>query len=82
MSKFKSVDVNKKILLTGAAGFIGFHLAKRLLELGVSVIGFDNLNDYYGGCGQKPGLSIIPGGIACFPMKRELKPLTYSYSTI
>ena len=47
MSKFKSVDVNKKILLTGAAGFIGFHLAKRLLELGVSVIGFDNLNDYY-----------------------------------
>ena len=47
MTKFKAVDVNKKILLTGAAGFIGFHLAKRLLELGVRVIGFDNLNDYY-----------------------------------
>lgn len=47
MAKFKSVDVNKKILLTGAAGFIGFHLAKRLLEWGVNVIGFDNLNDYY-----------------------------------
>lgn len=34
-------------LVTGAAGFIGFHLAKRLLELGGRVIGIDNLNDYY-----------------------------------
>ncbi|NLN48699.1 MAG: SDR family NAD(P)-dependent oxidoreductase, partial [Clostridiales bacterium] len=38
---------NKNILITGAAGFIGFHLAKRLLEEGCTVIGFDNLNDYY-----------------------------------
>ncbi len=36
-----------KILVTGAAGFIGFHLAKRLLERGDEVIGIDNLNDYY-----------------------------------
>jgi UDP-glucuronate 4-epimerase len=35
------------ILLTGAAGFIGFHLAKKLLDKGLIVIGFDNLNDYY-----------------------------------
>lgn len=35
------------ILVTGAAGFIGFYLSKRLLEQGESVIGFDNLNDYY-----------------------------------
>jgi len=35
------------ILITGAAGFIGFHLAKRLLERGTDVIGFDNLNAYY-----------------------------------
>ena len=36
-----------KILITGAAGFIGFHISKRLLEAGFEVIGLDNLNDYY-----------------------------------
>ncbi len=38
---------SKNILLTGTAGFIGFHLAKRLLALGCKVTGLDNLNDYY-----------------------------------
>lgn len=36
-----------KILVTGAAGFIGFHTAHRLVEQGHQVIGLDNLNDYY-----------------------------------
>lgn len=36
-----------KILVTGTAGFIGFHLAKKLLERGDEVIGIDNINDYY-----------------------------------
>ena len=36
-----------KILVTGTAGFIGFHLAKRLLKAGYEVIGLDNINDYY-----------------------------------
>jgi UDP-glucuronate 4-epimerase len=35
------------ILITGAAGFIGFHLVKALLERGNEIIGIDNLNDYY-----------------------------------
>jgi UDP-glucuronate 4-epimerase len=35
------------ILVTGAAGFIGFHLCAKLLERGESVVGIDNLNDYY-----------------------------------
>ncbi len=37
----------QKVLVTGTAGFIGFHLAKKLLSLGFQVIGIDNLNDYY-----------------------------------
>lgn len=37
----------KKILVTGAAGFIGFHLCKHLAEQGIAVIGIDNINDYY-----------------------------------
>ncbi|MCW8895325.1 NAD-dependent epimerase [Sulfurimonas sp.] len=36
-----------KILITGTAGFIGYHLAKKLLERGDEVIGLDNINDYY-----------------------------------
>lgn len=35
------------VLVTGAAGFIGFHLSKRLIKNGITVIGFDNLNNYY-----------------------------------
>ena len=47
MAEFKKYDGSKRILVTGAAGFIGFHLSKRILEEGGEVIGFDNLNDYY-----------------------------------
>jgi UDP-glucuronate 4-epimerase len=41
------VAANVKLLLTGAAGFIGFHTAKQLLERGDEVVGLDNLNAYY-----------------------------------
>ncbi len=36
-----------RVLLTGAAGFIGFHLAKRLLARGDTIVGIDSINDYY-----------------------------------
>ena len=37
----------KNVLVTGAAGFIGFQLSKRLLDNGINVVGLDNLNPYY-----------------------------------
>ena len=37
----------KKILITGVAGFIGYHLAEKLLNNNYHIIGIDNLNDYY-----------------------------------
>jgi UDP-glucuronate 4-epimerase len=39
--------MKKKILVTGAAGFIGYHLVKKLSERGDVVVGIDNINDYY-----------------------------------
>ena len=39
--------LNKMLLITGVAGFIGFHLARSRLEQGENIVGIDNLNDYY-----------------------------------
>lgn len=39
--------MSKKVLITGAAGFIGFHLSKKLVDEGLEVVGIDNINDYY-----------------------------------
>ena len=44
--QYKNLEV-KTVLVTGSAGFIGFHLAKKLLDNGISVIGIDNINSYY-----------------------------------
>ena len=41
------IDPKKTYLVTGAAGFIGFYLTKRLLEAGAEVCGIDEMNDYY-----------------------------------
>jgi UDP-glucuronate 4-epimerase len=48
-----------KYLVTGAAGFIGFHLSKRLLEDGHTVIGIDNLNNYYDPKLKKDRLALL-----------------------
>jgi UDP-glucuronate 4-epimerase len=42
-----SLDPDSPVLVTGAAGFIGFHLAERILRAGIPVVGIDNLNPYY-----------------------------------
>lgn len=47
------------ILVTGAAGFIGFHLSKRFLDMGHSVVGLDCLNDYYSVQLKKDRLALI-----------------------
>ncbi|MED1104007.1 SDR family NAD(P)-dependent oxidoreductase [Bacillus paramycoides] len=44
---YKPLDKNKIYLITGAAGFVGYFLSKKLLEQGCKVIGVDNINDYY-----------------------------------
>ena len=63
----------KKILITGAAGFIGYHLSKRLLSQGIEVYGIDNMNDYYdvglkktrlSGLQQNENFSFTEGDIA------------------
>jgi UDP-glucuronate 4-epimerase len=50
-----------KILITGAAGFIGFHLSRRLINEGYEVTGLDNINDYYDINLKKARLSILKG---------------------
>ena len=47
------------VLVTGAAGFIGFHLSKRLLENGCMVTGIDNLNPYYDVSLKKARLNML-----------------------
>ena len=52
---------SKRVLVTGAAGFIGFHLSKRLLDEGYNVVGLDNLNDYYDVELKKSRIEILAG---------------------
>lgn len=48
-----------KVLVTGAAGFIGFHTARRLIERGDEVVGFDVVNDYYDPSLKEARLSVL-----------------------
>ena len=52
---------DQAILVTGAAGFIGFHVARRLLAEGCTVVGLDNLNDYYDPALKAARLDILRG---------------------
>lgn len=45
--QYNLLDSNKTYFITGAAGFIGYYLSKKLLSQGCKIIGIDNLNDYY-----------------------------------
>lgn len=65
-------DTGKKdtVLITGASGFIGFHLSKRLLEEGKTVIGVDNLNDYYAVSLKQARLKLL-STYPCFSFSRS-----------
>lgn len=52
---------SSKILITGAAGFIGFHLTQKVIDLGYSVTGIDNLNDYYDVSLKQSRLNFLKG---------------------
>ena len=61
-----------RVLVTGNAGFIGFHTAKRLLERGDEVVGFDSVNDYY-----DPTLKEARLGILKDTARRTGSPYTF-----
>src|ERR1700744_3544219 len=50
---------DRTILVTGAAGFIGFHVARRLLAEGRKIVGLDNLNAYYDPALKRARLDIL-----------------------
>ncbi len=57
----EAVGRDAPVLVTGAAGFIGFHLADRLLAAGVPVLGVDNLNAYYDPALKRARLAALEG---------------------
>ena len=61
MIDFKDTKLDQPILVTGVAGFIGFHVARRLLAEGRAVVGLDNLNDYYDPALKRARLDILRG---------------------
>ena len=61
-----------KILVTGAAGFIGFYVARRFLDAGHTVTGVDNLNDYYDVNLKKARLAILKGSPAFRFIKTDI----------
>ena len=61
-----------KVLVTGTAGFIGSHVALKLLERGDEVIGIDNLNDYYDVSLKQAGLARVAAQPRYTPIHADL----------
>ncbi len=71
-----------KILVTGAAGFIGFHLSKKLLGMGIEVIGVDNLNKYYNPLLKKRRLEILKRHRNFHFLKQDIADFDALYSSL
>lgn len=65
-----------KVLVTGAAGFIGFHTARALLDRGDEVVGFDNLSPYYDVNLKKARLALLEGDLRFTFVKGDLADTT------
>jgi UDP-glucuronate 4-epimerase len=66
---------NRTIVVTGSAGFIGFHLSKKLLDMGEKVIGIDNLNNYYDVSLKRSRLDILKSQKNFVFYKKEIQDL-------
>lgn len=67
-----------KILVTGAAGFIGSAVSRRLLDRGDTVVGLDNINDYYDPelkYGRLAALGIAREDVAWYKFSQEVPPM-------
>jgi UDP-glucuronate 4-epimerase len=71
-----------RVLVTGAAGFIGFHLSKRLLERGIEVVGVDNLNNYYDPVLKKERLDVLKGYKHFRFLKQDIADFESLYSSL
>ena len=69
-----------KILVTGSAGFIGYHLCKSLLDDGYQVWGIDNLNDYYDVSLKNSRLDKLKN--KNFPLKRLIYQIKKNYKKL
>ena len=70
---------DQPILVTGAAGFIGFHVARRLLAEGRAVVGLDNLNDYYDPALKRRGWTSCAGSRA-LRSNRSISPTAHPWN--
>ena len=68
-----------KILVSGAAGFIGFHVSKRLLDSDHEVIGLDNINDYYDINLKNDRLKILKDYEQFVFYKKNLEAVSYTH---
>ncbi len=66
------LDTSKTYLITGSAGFIGFYLSKALLEKGATVIGIDNMNDYYEVSLKEDRIAILSGFSQFYFVKADI----------